>query len=63
MTEWSLNLLLTGFDHPITRDLPAADWAIDLHDSYNIGRADNFFTGTIDQVGLYDYALSKFQWS
>lgn len=30
MTEWSLNLLLTGFDHPITRDLPAhTAWGTD----------------------------------
>jgi len=30
MTEWSLNLLVTGYDHPITRDLPAnTAWGTD----------------------------------
>lgn len=32
MTAWSLNLLVTGFDHPITRDLPAnTAWGTDEH--------------------------------
>lgn len=32
MTAWSLNLLITGFDHPITRDLPAnTAWGTDEH--------------------------------
>ena len=32
MTAWSLNMLVTGFDHPITRDLPAnTAWGTDEH--------------------------------
>jgi hypothetical protein len=31
-TEWGLNLLVTGFDHPLTRDLPAhTHWGTDFH--------------------------------
>ncbi|MBO3799037.1 MAG: beta-galactosidase [Candidatus Brockarchaeota archaeon] len=31
-TEWSLTMLITGFNHPITRDLPAAtSFGTDLH--------------------------------
>ena len=30
MTEWSLNLLVTGYEHPITQDLPAnTSWGTD----------------------------------
>ena len=38
-------------------DRPLGVPNVDLHALYNIGRVDNFFTGNIDQVGLYDYAL------
>ena len=31
---------------------------VDLHDVYEIGRVDNFFYGTIDEVGFYDFQLS-----
>ncbi|MBT7864005.1 MAG: hypothetical protein HN712_27080 [Gemmatimonadetes bacterium] len=32
MTAWSLNMMLTGFDHPITCDLPAnTAWGTDEH--------------------------------
>jgi hypothetical protein len=31
-TEWGLNLLVTGFDHPLTCDLPAhTHWGTDFH--------------------------------
>ena len=37
----------------------AAAAHVDLHDTYWIGRVDNFFEGTIDEVGFYAAALSS----
>ena len=31
---------------------------VDLHDTYTIGRVDNFFSGTIDEVSFYSMVLS-----
>ena len=31
---------------------------VDLHEQYWIGKVDNYFVGTIDEVGFYDYVLS-----
>ena len=36
---------------------PAAQ-NVQLSDNYWIGHVDNYFTGTIDEVGIYDYGLS-----
>ena len=32
---------------------------VDLHETYDIGHVDNFFTGVIDEVAFYNYELSS----
>eukprot|EP01050_Picozoa_sp_SAG11_P040670 SAG11_NODE_17813_length_508_cov_0.909535_1_plen_169_part_11 len=39
-----------------TQTLPRAH--VDMWDLYDIGRVDNYFTGAIDQVSFFNYALS-----
>eukprot|EP01052_Picozoa_sp_SAG31_P019047 SAG31_NODE_1374_length_8594_cov_57.759623_2_plen_617_part_00 len=36
----------------------AAAAHVDLHDSYWLGKVDNFFIGTIDEVAFFDFMLS-----
>eukprot|EP01051_Picozoa_sp_SAG22_P014695 SAG22_NODE_1821_length_3512_cov_3.979197_1_plen_729_part_10 len=36
----------------------AAAAHVDLHDSYTIGKVDNWFLGTIDEVSMYNVALA-----
>jgi hypothetical protein len=38
--------------------VPAAS-SVDLHDSYTIGKVDNYFSGNIDAVAFYDFAVAR----
>jgi hypothetical protein len=43
----------TFFNNGVLTDTTVCPTHVDLHDTYEIGHVDNFFTGVIDEVSLY----------
>jgi hypothetical protein len=58
-TVWTHAAQDKFYKNGVLRDDATMDAAphVDLHDTYNIGRVDNFFVGVIDEVQFYNYEL------